>query len=816
MTSSAPDGWAQRVLAGIREQARDAPVERYECLEELGHGAMGVVFRARDRRLEREVAFKMLRDDVKPQNLARFRREAEVTARLSHPNVVSVLDSGEARGRAFIVMELVKGEPFDRTLARRALGRRALVAVLAKVARGVQHAHERGVVHRDLKPSNILIPESGEPKVSDFGAAHLLDADSVLTGTGMLTGTPSYMSPEQAAQRNEDVSPRTDVYALGVILYEIVTGRLPHVRPTIVKLLQAIAGDEPVAPRRLDERLSPDLEAVILCALEKDPRRRYPSALALAEDLERWLDGEHVAARPPSWLRRAVRGMARNRALALASGVALTALLVAVATAMWTAVAERARRGRDAMALVREGSHALDEERRTRDELATARVAIAALRASIDRSADESERRPLWALEKQVEALESRAGLQRAAAVDAYTRALGVDPSCDEARDGLGLFHETALEEAEAAGDGARIALETRLVSIYGSPAARARLAAAATLALDSRPAGAEVHVFRYEESDDRRLVPLPFDLSARGTIAAAAPLDCSPRNRLGACPVARDGIPPGSYLLVFRLAGHVDVRYPVLLRRGARLEVTIALSTEEELGAGLVPILGAPGLGDFAIGRFEVTLGEYVEFIRDLARTAGPAEAQKRIPSWNGQPLWNAGDGSIDSIREDLLKGPAVDVTWVDATEYCRWLGERSGSRHIPYRLPTEAEWERAAAGADGRIYPWGNHFDATFVFIFTGENRPGPNSTFLPVGSFWKDESPYGVRDMAGSLPEWVDGWYDKRHGLRPVRGGSCLAFEEVYFRIGRRDGGDPENTRNVFGFRVARSLSMPGQAR
>ena len=318
-----------RVVAERENRAAAVPrIPRYEIRDKLGEGASAVVYRAWDRELRRPVALKVLRDVAGGQIVRdRFRREAQAAAALAHPNVVAVHDAGEADGRLYLVMELVDGRPLSEVIAGRLWGERELVAVVEKAARGLSTAHARGIVHRDLKPANIMISPAGEPKVGDFGLAHLLDSDAELTKTGTTLGTPLYMSPEQVRGEARAITPATDVYALGTILYEALVGRPPHLGESIQEIYDKIVREEPVAPRRVKPAMSDDLQRVLLKALDKHPGSRYPSAGALADDLRRWLDGEPVQARPLPGLVRAWRRALRHRVKALlVAGAVLGAL----------------------------------------------------------------------------------------------------------------------------------------------------------------------------------------------------------------------------------------------------------------------------------------------------------------------------------------------------------------------------------------------------------------------------------------------------------------------------------------------------------
>jgi len=279
-----------RLVADEKERAPALPdLSRYEIREPLGEGTSAVVHRAWDRQLNRPVAIKILRDAMVMSVLARqrFQREAQAAAGLSHPNIVTVHDAGEAAGRPYLVMELVEGRPLNEILKAGASDERTLLELLEKVARGLECAHAKGIVHRDLKPANILVTPAGEPKLGDFGLAHLVDSQTELTRAGAALGTPMYMSPEQVRGDSRSISPRTDVYALGAVLYEAVLGQPPHLGDSVQEIFSRIEREEPPVPRELRPKISRDLETIILKAIDKKPHRRYATALAFAEDLRR-------------------------------------------------------------------------------------------------------------------------------------------------------------------------------------------------------------------------------------------------------------------------------------------------------------------------------------------------------------------------------------------------------------------------------------------------------------------------------------------------------------------------------------------------
>ncbi len=299
-----------------RQAAENEPkiVPGYEILSELGRGGMGVVYKARQVALNRVVALKMILGGAHagPEELARFRTEAEAVAQLKHANIVQVYDVGECEGRPFFSLEFVEGGSLDSKLNRKAQKARDAAGLVETLARAMHSAHEKGIVHRDLKPANILLTPDGMPKITDFGLAKNLADDSGKTHSGSVMGTPSYMAPEQAAGRVEDICPATDVYALGAILYDALTGRPPFKGATVVDTLNQVRNDEPIPPSRLQPRVPRDLETICLKCLQKSPRKRYASAQALAEDLRRFLNGEAILARPMGRAERTWRWCKRN------------------------------------------------------------------------------------------------------------------------------------------------------------------------------------------------------------------------------------------------------------------------------------------------------------------------------------------------------------------------------------------------------------------------------------------------------------------------------------------------------------------------
>lgn len=275
----------------------------FDILDELGRGGMGVVYRARQVSLNRPVALKMILSGrlASPSDRSRFRAESAAAAKLVHPNIVTVYEVGEYEGRPYFAMEHVEGETLSRRLTGGPLSPRDAAAMVAGLAEGVSAAHQQGIIHRDIKPSNVLLPAGGAPaaaKITDFGLAkHVTGNGTPLTASGAILGTPGYMSPEQAAGR-ADVGPAADVYALGAMLYECLTGRPPFAAANAMDALFTVIEQEPAPPRLLNAAVPRELEAVCLKCLEKSPSRRYRTAADLAADLSAYLSGERLTATP--------------------------------------------------------------------------------------------------------------------------------------------------------------------------------------------------------------------------------------------------------------------------------------------------------------------------------------------------------------------------------------------------------------------------------------------------------------------------------------------------------------------------------------
>ena len=312
-------------------------VTGYDLLGELGRGGMGVVYKARHRKLNRTVALKMILDGLHAsgEDMRRFQLEAEAVAKLQHPNIVEIYDVSEHEGRPYIALEFADGGTLDDKIAGKPQDAQDSAELVESLAGAMQLAHENDIIHRDLKPANILLTSEGIPRITDFGLAKRMDDDSTQTRSGSLLGTPSYMAPEQAGGKSDLIGPPADIYALGAILYHMLTGRPPFQAASLMDTIKQVLAEEPVAPRKMNPALAVDLETICLKCLEKDIHRRYETAAELGQDLNRFLAGEPILARPVSMVERSWKWAKRRPAVAGMISVSATALLVLLIGGVW-------------------------------------------------------------------------------------------------------------------------------------------------------------------------------------------------------------------------------------------------------------------------------------------------------------------------------------------------------------------------------------------------------------------------------------------------------------------------------------------------
>ncbi|MCC6741486.1 MAG: SUMF1/EgtB/PvdO family nonheme iron enzyme [Planctomycetia bacterium] len=901
---------------------------RYELKAELGRGGLGRVVEAWDEALRRQVAVKLLHAQPAGDAPDRFAREARLAARLEHPAIIPVYDFGalpatDGRAQVFLAMKRVVGRDLDRVLreleegraeTRRTWSRARLLRVFQDVCLGMAFAHDRGIVHRDLKPSNIMIGDYGETLIVDWGLAKDIKAaaeaakagdqepvvgdpdttvrmrsktssqvrsDSeaialshspMLTFAGDILGTPAYMSPEQAEGRVDDIDARSDIFALGAILYEILALRPPfegrsveevmaRVRdgavtpPSKARVQRAADPSPPSSTTQAGDAVPPELDAICLRALARRPADRYQTARDFHDDIQLFLEG----------------------------------------------VQERDRRRAAAEAAVAQVREALTRRRRLRDEAGVAGEEAKRLEAATAPLADKAA---LWAAEDRAQGLRRQAAAAHADAVSALTRALEHDREHKDARALMADLAWESFVEAEEAGDEAaalihrRVAeefhdgrleaqlrgegtLEVRTVAfpceclskgrtvfpeelasgawhpfsgraLAGTPGAEGlpalepasvvRLRVHGTLCAPADLAGADVWLFRHEDIG-RRLVPVtPHGL--RGPDVPAPVLDAlfakdspgrpqGPGFHLGRTPIPRRTLPMGSYLLVLAKDGRAPARVPVCVSRGGHVEQPVTLFRPGEVPEGFSAVAeGAFGYqGDrdnpysgpaetrdvptFFLATHPVTCREYAAFLNALP----PAEAARRAPraSSDAPPLWPGPTwtwvGARPVPNTDAAwepEWPVVGVSWEDAMAYAAWKRSQDGRL---VTLPTSVQWEKAARGPDRRIYPWGAHLDPRWA---NGERSHDGPPRPAEVGAFPADESPYGVRGLAGNTRDaCLDDAGSDWPGRRWFRGGTW-ARPAIEMRASDRTALGTKVVVYDFGFRIAIAARLEPRGR
>ncbi len=696
---------------------------------------------ALDRETGRVVALKTVNAGAaaNPKITTRFVEEARLTAQLEHPNIVPVYDLGTlADGQPFYTMRVVKRKSLRNVLDDAERDPWPLVRVLGvllDVTRALAYAHTRGVIHRDIKPENVLLGDFGEVYVADWGTARVRETGELPESgsapdagkrsdpndSSSTHGTVGYIAPEVLRGELDRIDHRADLFALGVILYEILTGVHPFDATPAPAIILATCTREPTPPREIVASCPLLLEDLCLALLAKDPEKRPKTAQDVANEIEAFLAG----ARETERRREEARRLCDNAKQPLARFAALEL--------------DRARLRREA-------------EEKLKDVKPWEPV---------------EKKRGGWALEDRAADAQRDGERAIAEAIELYTKAIGYDAESADAHRGLANIYWQRARDAEEEGRPATQAYYEALVTEHDVGGVYAELLKAdARLSLRTNPPGAHVFVQRWVEHD-RVLV-------------------ASPERYLGRTPLADARLEPGSYLVTIKGPGYRDARYPVLVSRGGHHVATVNLYRDEEIGEGFVYLPGASAIfggdpeaveplarqehfvDDFAIMRFPVTLRDYCAFLDHLDQV-DPAQALRRAHQSRADDVtvrrgesgrWEPDPSNIEGEARKLFppdeghlwEVPVNTVDWFDAVAFCKWRSEVTGSS---IRLPTELEWEKAARGVDGRHFPWGNRFDPTFCL-----NREARSFIVQPepIGTFATDESPYGVRDMAGGMREWV----------------------------------------------------------
>lgn len=796
-TESLPATTSEEVRKGLPEKVAD----RYERRDLLGKGGMGEVWRVWDVVLERPVALKVVHGSPSPRTWQRFEEEARVTARLQHPGIVPVHDFGRLEdGRLWFTMKVVQGRTLGDLIQEAhkdwRLGRqgawtfRRLLEGFRRVCETVAYAHARGVVHRDLKPSNIMFGAYGEISVLDWGIAKVLGSadedeglearETQLTQVGAVSGTPNYMSPEQAQGRSSEVGPEADVYALGASLYDLLADRPPRVAKHVRQLLmQTAIGNPPIQPPSVHRTGAPvdeALDALVLAALVTDEEERTLTAAQLAKELADWLDG--------------------------------------------------ARKRERALELVAEADQSLAEAVQAREDATQLEEQAGAALEGVAENAPIEDKLPGWELEDAAETARLHAEERSTHALLTLRAALSHAPNLSEAHERLANLYADAHRRAEADGDDARARTAAAELAQHDRDGRFADyLAGTGRLTLVTE-VPARARLFRFVEQE-RRLQPV-FERDLGTTPLREVPLP------MGSYLIELEapGRAPVKYPVWIRRQEHWDGIAP-----GESEPRPIPMPAADELGPDDVYV--PPGwcwIGEdefahtlpltrvwceaFVIKRFPVTIGEYVDFLNAVLEEQGEAAAMELVPRAGGHVIYERDDADrfvglaagLPGLEElpRRLDLPATAVSWEQAMGYLAW------SEAGAWRLPTQSEWQRAARGSDQRDYPWGSRFEPSWCNMRRSHTAP----TILAVGTFPSDVSVFGVRGMAGNVADWSgDTTLDALQGATGfVRAtsesthfavGGCCSTGIKQTKLAQRTRYQPRTMMFTIGFRMARSL-------
>ena len=688
----------------------EAPGPRYVFMNELGRGGMGRVDEVFDNLLGRSIAQKSALQTGGESFATMLVSEAQTCAQLEHPAIVPVYDLGLGPDDTpFYTMRRIRGRTLYDVLREleKPASRAQLLGVLRQVCLAVDYAHSRGVVHRDLKPENVIVGEFGEVYVLDWGIAELLEGSDVRRAMqkSVSAGSPGYMAPEQIT--NARVDARTDVFALGAMVYEALTGSRLFVDEDHASIASRATGDVAPTVRVPNGALgSSHLESLVRACIENDPDRRPGSARFIADAIDEHLDGERA----------------------------------------------RSERQKEADALVAEGNAVYEAylalEQRARRFEADAEEELAKIPAweSVE------TKLPIWEKQTGARRLGAEAARTLARAETAFSRALGRVEDHFGAREGLARLHLKQFEEAEKQGDHERMAQHLDLARSYDDGPLALELSNEGELVVTCSAPDAKLEVARYE--------PHGWLLA----LGRSLPLRAGDAQRLEVgswMVIARRGKRElRAPVMIGRAKRHElriewkDVPEGMILIPGGPF-----LAPDATRLAKMKPF----ELPDFAIGKFPVTMGEYAEFLDSLS----PAERDRRTPQirgektrwleksrsgWRVNPSFVEGEAKKRVPRERELELPVIDVSWFDAVAYTTWLSGKTGRAH---RLPTSLEWDKAARGVDGRPFPMALRADPAVAKL--RQSRP-ESSQPEPVGAFPHDVSPYGVRDLMGGVYEWV----------------------------------------------------------
>ncbi len=865
--------------------AANVGTNKYEYLEEIASGGMGRVIMVRDQIVRRRIAMKLLHTAKGTPSkfmAQRFLAEAQTTGQLEHPNIVPIHDLGVlSNGRQYFTMKLVNGETLSAVFRRLTAGDEAtlekysqsrMLSIFEQIANGLSFAHARGVIHRDLKPDNIMLGEFGEVLIMDWGLAKLkqspaislhqsdtplpvADAHAVLQGidsvevegtmAGTVAGTPGYLSPEQARGEVDTIDERSDIFALGAMLYEMLAGSPPYNYPDANTRVFAAGSEEAIeAPAARLRRSNPlraariprELAAIATQALSGKAADRYASAREFGDELLRYQEGRSVLACPDTILQKALKWTRRNRTLVGASVTALV-LVVAAVVGVMTYMSRSMIRSytNEAQKLVAAATAEREKQ-----------LALVPQGDASDPYADLTKKRAADSIdEKYTGQLEH--------AAEYYSRVFDYDASNATARAELaGLYMEMwraavrrnkpdlidayAHNVADYAGAKEYQSLYRREIDGDGK--------LTVNVADGVQP---EIFIFKYVETGRwNRLTPVPFRFDERkidnealteaiANLRLAADgrdgkslyflsFDERYNHRLGVAPMKLDSMPTGSYLLALRAPGYADLRLPVSLSRlkDVTLNVKMLKPEEQRPGFSYIPSVFAKVGGQSAGTQFpnfvwkqvhayfiqthEITFGEYEEFLKGLIAEGRNAEAAEHLPrdfGFNYLTLTGNELKAHSSLTEGWRKWAVRGVSWLDAQSYIEWRSRRDG---VQYRLPSEVEWEVAARGTDGRRFTWGEVFWPQAARLSQGYGAlTNMQVSQARTNGQFADESVFGVWDMTGSQAEWCNDQFNGRDTERVLRG-NAWALQPVGLEAAFRTSGPQDYFHATTGFRLA----------
>jgi eukaryotic-like serine/threonine-protein kinase len=857
---------------------------RYETVAKLGQGGGGQVIKVLDRDLRREVAMKMLlpahkQGGVPEDVLLRFVKEAQATGQLEHPNIVPVHDLAvDGNGHIYFTLKYAQGDSLKDVIRgrrdnlqnpekrhyREMFDALQMVDVLIGICQGVAYAHSKGIIHRDLKPENVMLGHFGEVLVMDWGLAKALGktqlpmeqtetvadlntspmADANMTMEGSVAGTPAYMSPEQANGKISELNEKTDIYSLGAILYEILSGHPPYAGTTAIEVVKKVLAGPPESLSSGTHGFKPiprELKAICDKAMQREPKNRYRSVEAMRDDLQNYLSHRPVSSCPDTLAQRTVKFLRRNRHLVTTSATSAAAVLLLVLGGWWGVTAWRTH------------SHLKKAEywlQQARDAKAVAPVKV---------GPNDPYREQMEALARGDLARAKRADIQKA--MDELILVLDAAPKNSAARrlmaDGYMEQWRLALGE-----NNTELMRATRAqVEQYAPSPSKytAELDGLGTVDVMIDPADAEVYLYSFQSlhpvdkqgnSLPVRLIPVPVDSSTYKpddkfmqeemeraktdlgffeTTHSIFRLEPRTAARVGGGRVQLKDLPPGSYLLLMIAPGRGPVRFPFNLERGGAVQENVMMPKVPDMPPGFFFIPGGSAWvgGDsanavsrrmvrvkpFFMYHDEISMGDYAEFLK-----AQGGAAKSRLPRDFGKPLATLGAGGAllpadGSDAAKFLLSPVRGISYNDVMAYIDWRSQRD---RLPYRLPNEWEWESTCRGADGRRYSWGDYPGKGLAVVTQGYGDTGSNISWK--WQDYKDESPAGVHNLAGGVAEWTSSQYDpKAAATDPVYGqhairGNAWSLPPTGLECSFRTSGQPDYFHPTIGFRLA--LDYPVQ--